>query len=112
MCRSEQIDSACMAYDPVSRESCYLNVSVGGKSLLVFSCAGRFPILDELPLRALRSVEQICDVYEPQLSSESGAQRGPVVSLTFDTSVSHGRERAFVMYDDDDLTVTLCFLID
>jgi len=93
-----------MAYDPVSCESRYLNVV--GKSLLIFSCGGRFPILEELSLRALKSVKQICDVYEP-LANETCAERGPVVSLTFDTSVTGNRERAFVMYDDADLQVEL-----
>ena len=91
-----------MAYDPICGESRYLNVAA--KSLLIFSCGGQFPVLDELSLRALKSVQQICDVYEP-MSSETAAERGPVVSLTFDTSVTQNRERVFVMYDDADLQV-------
>jgi len=93
-----------MAYDPISCESRYLNVVA--KSLLIFSCGGQFPVLEELSLRALKSVQQICDVYEP-MSSETAAERGPVVSLTFDTSVTQHRERVFVMYDDADLQVEL-----
>jgi len=91
-----------MAYDPVSSESRYLNVV--SKSLLIISCTGQFPVVEELSLRALKSARQICDVYEP-LSTETAAERGPVVSLTFDTSVAHNRERVFVMYDDADLQV-------
>jgi len=99
---AEQVHTACMAYDPVSCESRYLNVAA--KSLLIISCGGQFPILEELPLRALRSAKQMCDVYEP-MSSETAAEWAPVISLTFDTSVTQNRERAFVMYDDADLKV-------
>lgn len=101
----EQVDSACMAYDPVSSESRYLNVV--GKSLLVISCGGQFPIVEELSLRALKSATPICDVYEP-LSNETAAERGPVISLVFDmSSANHNRDRVFVMYDDADLEVLL-----
>jgi len=91
-----------MAYDPVSGESRYLNVV--GKSLLVISCGGQFPIVEDLSLRALTSAKQICDVYEP-VSDETAAERGPVVSLVFDMSITQNRERVFVMYDDADLKV-------
>jgi len=93
-----------MAYDPVSSQSRYLNVVA--KTLLVISCAGQFPIVEELSLRSLKSARQICDVYEP-VPSETAATRGPVVSLTFDTSVAQNRDRVFVMYDDADLEVNL-----
>jgi len=93
-----------MAYDPVSSQSCYLNVVA--KSLLIISCGGQFPIVEELSLRALRSARQICDVYEP-LSTETAAERGPVIGLTFDTSVTQNRDRVFVMYDDADLKVNV-----
>ena len=68
-----------MAYDPVSCESRYLNVV--GKSLLVISCGGQFPIIEDLSLRTLRSAKQIYDVYEP-LSDETAAERGPVINLS------------------------------
>jgi len=90
-----------MAYDPTSCESRYLNVVA--KSLLIISCGGQFPVLEELPVRSVKSVTQICDVYEP-VSTES-AERGPVVCLTFNTSASQNHERLFVMYDDADLKV-------
>jgi len=99
-----------MAYDPVTSQSCYLNVAA--KSLLIISCGGKFPILEELPLRALKSVRQICDMYEP-MTSESSAERGPAVSLVFNMSVMENRERLFVMYSDADLMVdTLVAFID
>jgi len=88
----------------VSCESVYLNIVA--KSLLVISGSGQFPILDELSLRALKSVRQLCDVYEP-MSNEPATERGPVVSLTFDTLLAQNRERMFVMYDDSDLKVKL-----
>jgi len=91
-----------MAYDPVSCEPRYLNVV--GKSLLVISCGGQFPIVEDLSLRMLRSAKQIYDVYEP-LSNETAAERGPVINLTFDTSAAQNRDRVFVMYDDNDLKV-------
>jgi len=100
---TEQVDTACMAYDPISRQSRYLNVV--DKSLLVISCSGQFPVLEDLSLRALKSVSQICDVYEPVLE-ETGAERGPVIGLTFDMSVTQNRDRVFVMYDEADLKVT------
>jgi len=103
VCNAEQVHTACMAYDPVSSQSRYINVAA--KSLLIISCGGQFPVVEELSLRAVKSVRQVCDVYEP-LSTETAAERGPVVSLTFDTSVAQNRERVFVMYDDADLEVS------
>jgi len=101
-CNTEQVHTACMAYDPVNCQLRYLNVV--SKSLLIISCSGQFPVLEELSLQALKSATRICDFYEP-VSTETAAERGPVVSLTFDTSVAQNRERVFVMYDDADLQV-------
>jgi len=93
-----------MAYDPVSRKSRYLNVA--DKSLSIISCGGQFPIVEELSLRTLKSAMQICDVCEP-LTTETSAENGPVITITFDTSVAQNRERDFVMYDDADLKVNI-----